>query len=166
MRSHEYHHKDIRAEIFKRCDYKCVNCGSEDYLIMHHIVPLGRGGKDVPSNIVLLCNECHRKVHGISLYELSKENNPYPGRPLREKPKDFDKWAEKFIKGEIGKKEFLKKVKMCKQDLSPSSRIPFYRDYLKEHGIAEFKSNVDYIESYRKRGIESKMVRVQITYEV
>ncbi len=29
----------------------------------HHLVPLGKSGDDVPSNIVVLCATCHRKLH-------------------------------------------------------------------------------------------------------
>lgn len=167
MRKYKYHQKDIKAEVFKRSNYQCVNCGSEEKLIMHHIVPVCRGGREVASNIVVLCYDCHAKVHDISLHTLQKENCSHKGRTKREKPKDFDKWMEKFIAGEIGKKEFLKQVKMCKQDLVPSARMSFYRDYLKEHNIAEFKNNVDRIEYERRRwNKEPTMVRVEITYEV
>lgn len=45
---------------------KCVNCGAPAYEL-HHIVPLALGGKDIDSNKVWLCSECHAKIHGMNL---------------------------------------------------------------------------------------------------
>ncbi len=42
---------------------KCCNCGSTKNLQYHHIVPAICGGNDVPSNIAVLCSDCHSKVH-------------------------------------------------------------------------------------------------------
>ena len=42
---------------------KCVNCGIEKNIIFHHIVPLALGGKDILSNIVPLCDNCHFLLH-------------------------------------------------------------------------------------------------------
>jgi hypothetical protein len=41
---------------------KCVNCGATEHLTYHHIVPVTRGGNDVPSNIAVLCPVCHAKA--------------------------------------------------------------------------------------------------------
>lgn len=42
---------------------KCCNCGSSENLQYHHIVPVICGGNDVPSNVAVLCGDCHSKVH-------------------------------------------------------------------------------------------------------
>lgn len=42
---------------------KCCNCGSGKNIQYHHIVPATCGGNDVPSNIAVLCCDCHSKVH-------------------------------------------------------------------------------------------------------
>lgn len=34
----------IRAQVLARDEYKCGNCGSSQNLMVHHIVPLSRGG--------------------------------------------------------------------------------------------------------------------------
>lgn len=39
----------------------CWRCGSERKLQRCHIVPASRGGKDDPSNLVLLCEDCHKE---------------------------------------------------------------------------------------------------------
>ena len=45
---------------------KCINCGRTDNLSYHHVVPLSKGGNDIPSNIVPLCPECHALAHGFT----------------------------------------------------------------------------------------------------
>lgn len=42
---------------------KCVNCGSIDDIVYHHIVPLSMGGNDVISNLTCLCGVCHNLIH-------------------------------------------------------------------------------------------------------
>lgn len=42
---------------------KCCNCGSTEHLIYHHIIPWEVGGNNIPSNIAVVCAECHGKVH-------------------------------------------------------------------------------------------------------
>ena len=41
----------------------------EPFLETHHIVWLAKGGKDLPSNTVALCPNCHRKMHVLDLEE-------------------------------------------------------------------------------------------------
>ena len=52
-----------RNKVFERDGYECRNCGSEDGLIAHHIVPRLMGGQDKVSNLATLCEDCHEKVH-------------------------------------------------------------------------------------------------------
>lgn len=133
---------------------------------MHHIVPLSRGGNDIPSNIVLLCTECHGKAHDITLRNLVTEKQRYPGRKKREKPENFDLCGEKYLKGEIGRKEFLETCNMHKSYLSPNCKCTWWPDFLKAHRIASFKNNVDLIEYQKRRGWKATTQRVEITYEV
>jgi len=44
----------------------CVNCKATDNLHLHHIVPLALGGTNKLTNVTVLCEECHGKVHGTS----------------------------------------------------------------------------------------------------
>jgi predicted transcriptional regulator len=62
--------KDDRKRLCKE-DYVaigsvCSNCGSNEELQYHHIIPLNAGGKNIRSNIVCLCGSCHDLVHGIT----------------------------------------------------------------------------------------------------
>jgi len=64
-----------RKKVYKRDDYGCAHCGinggphGNAELHAHHIVPKSRGGSDNISNLITLCNECHKAVH-------SKNRNP------------------------------------------------------------------------------------------
>ncbi|AOY76703.1 PIN domain-containing protein [Clostridium formicaceticum] len=43
---------------------KCDICQEEyPYLEIHHKIPLSEGGQDVIDNIIVLCPNCHRKIH-------------------------------------------------------------------------------------------------------
>lgn len=58
-----------------RDNYTCQNCGTKEDIEIHHIVPLANGGRDVPSNVVTLCTECHKAAHGdIALARQRKED--------------------------------------------------------------------------------------------
>ncbi len=54
--------RDLREKVLHR-DGACVLCGSAKKLQRHHLVPRAKGGTDAPENQVLLCAECHRKLH-------------------------------------------------------------------------------------------------------
>lgn len=41
----------------------CYYCGSNDKLIVHHIVPVSWGGKSNDDNCLTLCEKCHREIH-------------------------------------------------------------------------------------------------------
>ena len=41
----------------------CAICGNIEFLETHHIVPKSIGGTDHKNNMVILCDECHAKVH-------------------------------------------------------------------------------------------------------
>jgi len=48
---------------------RCEKCGERDIAVLdlHHIKPVSEGGSDTPSNLIVLCASCHRRVHGGSL---------------------------------------------------------------------------------------------------
>lgn len=65
-----YHSKEwntIASNIKRERGYKCQHCGwkSQDGrgLNVHHIVPRSRGGSDEPSNLAVLCKDCHSLIH-------------------------------------------------------------------------------------------------------
>lgn len=44
----------------------CWNCGSPKDLTRCHIIPHSCGGKDTPSNYVLLCRKCHEEAPNVA----------------------------------------------------------------------------------------------------
>lgn len=67
---------------------KCEKCGSKENLTKHHKIPYARGGTDDPSNIQILCRDCHDKVHGIK-----RNKNPNVSRKYLKVKKR--KWKKK-----------------------------------------------------------------------
>lgn len=55
-----------RGEVRRRDGGRCRCCGKSGFEC-HHLRYRSRGGKDDPSNQVLLCDTCHRAVHGHAL---------------------------------------------------------------------------------------------------
>lgn len=45
---------------------QCQECGSKNHLTLHHIIPKSLDGKNVKSNIVVLCRKCHTKEHTMN----------------------------------------------------------------------------------------------------
>ncbi len=48
-----------RANIYRRDDYSCVYCGSEDDLTLDHVKPKSKGGKNTWENLVTCCGQCN-----------------------------------------------------------------------------------------------------------
>ena len=49
----------VRAEVWRRDQGRCVNCGSKENLHFDHIIPVSRGGGTSPKNLQLLCQSCN-----------------------------------------------------------------------------------------------------------
>ena len=63
----EYH--QLRIDLYNEAREHC-QCGrwmafNESHL--HHIKSRGSGGSDDPSNLILICWRCHRKIHDGNL---------------------------------------------------------------------------------------------------
>jgi len=47
------------SEMLARAEGKCIYCGGSGGLTMDHVVPISRGGKDGPCNVVPACSQCN-----------------------------------------------------------------------------------------------------------
>lgn len=58
-------YRSWRNSVFKRDGKQCRVCGSKSGLVAHHIIPFSRDASSRFSvnNGIVLCEECHRKVH-------------------------------------------------------------------------------------------------------
>lgn len=64
-----------RAKLYLKQQGRCPYCGGEldgdrdecgwDALIVHHLVPLSKGGKETLKNMRLLHDVCHRQLHAL-----------------------------------------------------------------------------------------------------
>ena len=64
--------RSIRHEVFKRDNYRCVECGAtnkDTRLHVDHIIPVAQGGTDELDNLQTLCEACN----------LSKSNRAWKG---------------------------------------------------------------------------------------
>lgn len=80
LRKHEADHRKkyytedwdtIRKKVYRRDGYKCVLCGKKGKLHAHHIIPVRISRDNSLSNLVSVCNKCHRKLEevGFSILE-------------------------------------------------------------------------------------------------
>ncbi len=51
---------EIKREVWRRDQGKCIKCGNNESLEFDHIIPFSRGGSNMVRNIQLLCEACNR----------------------------------------------------------------------------------------------------------
>lgn len=52
---------EVRREVWRRDQGRCVQCGSQLNLEFDHIIPISKGGSNTVRNIQLLCEKCNRE---------------------------------------------------------------------------------------------------------
>lgn len=57
----------IRKKVYQRDGYRCVLCGKKGKISAHHIVPVKVSKDNSLSNLVSVCDKCHRKLEAIGL---------------------------------------------------------------------------------------------------
>lgn len=57
--------EEVRFEVWRRDEGKCVRCGSQENLEFDHIIPFSKGGASTVRNLQLLCEACNRKKSAI-----------------------------------------------------------------------------------------------------
>ena len=74
QRGFNYGYSSRREAILHRDNYTCQCCGKKNCrLEVHHIIFRSNGGTDDESNLITLCEDCHKKVHKG---EIVLEKNP------------------------------------------------------------------------------------------
>ncbi len=65
QRGPQYTFENVKAYVRSRDNYTCQLCKKSclDNNEVHHIIPRNQGGTDKPSNLILLHNTCHKKIH-------------------------------------------------------------------------------------------------------
>ena len=137
--------ESFRKELKKELGNICCNCGTNENIEYHHIVPVVYGGTNKLSNIVPLCIECHFKAHEKTNYEgiANARKNGTVGRKHKVSYEECFPYIVDYIYGRIGKKEFKARCKYSeKYKLDKCSYIERYK---KENGIKSFKNIIDII---------------------
>lgn len=70
--------KDLRNQVFIRDKNKCLRCGSEERLEIHHIDE--NPANNSINNLIILCRTCHRPFHThlcTKYYSISEEGDKY-----------------------------------------------------------------------------------------
>jgi hypothetical protein len=108
----------------------CQNCLDTEDLVIHHIVPLIVGGTNHLTNLCVLCEDCHAKIHRntdenkISIKELSIAG--LHKKKLKDS-EDMVEAAEMYKDGLLTVKEITK--------ITGVSRSALY-EYLKKNDIS------------------------------
>lgn len=143
----ESNRPSFRKNLVEKLGNKCANCGSEIDVEYHHIVPLAIGGTNRETNFAPLCYNCHRLLHGVK--NIKSVNRTAKTGRKRKVPDGYEEILEKYLYGFIGKKE-------CENllGINGSAKLTdkaFFKEYLKEHGIVEYKNRVDMINCKTQR---------------
>ena len=62
----------IRKLVYQRDGNRCVMCGKRGKLHCHHIVPVKISKDNSLSNLVSVCNKCHRKLEEVGFAILER----------------------------------------------------------------------------------------------
>ena len=62
---------NIRKRVYARDGYRCAYCGKKGKLHAHHIIPVRISHDNSMSNLVSLCNKCHKilEMVGFTILE-------------------------------------------------------------------------------------------------
>lgn len=111
---------------------QCCNCSSPEDLHLHYIIPLDKGGNDIPSNRVQVCGTCLQLLHP-SLSSLIK--------------KGLDKTEKKIGRPQVSSDRLERAITLYRETNTPVHEIikqtgisqgSLYR-YLNENGLKRLK---------------------------
>jgi formylglycine-generating enzyme required for sulfatase activity len=69
-------HHHVRDKLLVDAIHRCCLCPQhEDVTDLHHIIPISEDGPNTEDNLIVVCPNCHRKIHSI--------RTRYPPRQLR-----------------------------------------------------------------------------------
>lgn len=67
--------KDLYSNKCQICDFTFKKKDDSNYSETHHLIPLGENGSDDVKNLVVLCPNCHKKLHFATTQLLDFEEN-------------------------------------------------------------------------------------------
>ena len=132
--------KSDKAILISMHGSKCVNCGFEDRIEWHHVVPLEIGGNDTFENMIPLCHECHKAVthHELVLKTRGRCHDHHGGRPV-DLPKGCEDIYTDFVRCRISKTEAAERLGKGGKFIENVA----FKDYLKRNNIKKYRNNID-----------------------
>lgn len=155
----EFNRPNFKQALKEYHGTRCVNCGSDEGVQFHHIIPLALGGTNCITNIVPLCHVCHKLVHGADKLAITfkPENTGRKRKQLR----NLEEAVRRFRECEVGTAGFKSITGIAKgTHLSDCSTLS---EYLESIGIKNIKNNVDLLNSPKHKNSE-KNYFATVTY--
>ncbi len=69
--------QNIIRQIMITSESSCGKCGCKENLQLHHIIPITLGGNNDDVNLIILCDNCHRKITNRYLDWIRKNRDLY-----------------------------------------------------------------------------------------
>lgn len=136
----------------------CVNCGEKDNIEYHHIVPLHLGGTNRMSNIVPMCNRCHKAAHnGRHMLEYRNERSGGRHSNISDRAafKILDKWAD----GQIGNRKCSEMMKIAQHTVIASVQ---YKKWCAARGYKKVRNTLDIAATNSRKPFNERLVVGQI----
>lgn len=125
---------DICFDVYEKFDHKCLECGSQEYLNIHHIDKSGQ--TDNPNNsldnLQLLCRSCHARLHAN------------------------DDWAKRIEEqgGYRSGKEYLCEYRKKYREQHREEMNAYFREYAREYRKNNAEKRREWARQWRLRNPE------------
>lgn len=127
----------LRESVFKRDNYRCVDCGGEYNLTVNHIKELSLGGVNDLDNLETLCKDCHEKHHGRRIFDddykakrdYGKKHRFWQAKPILKEAIENESAIELLYRKKDSAKAEIKVVTPKKFYLEGDKKIPGIRAY-------------------------------------
>jgi hypothetical protein len=131
-----------RNAVFKHKGKRCAVCGSTENLEIHHVLPLIKGGTNDFNNLLVVCQEHHKQLHG-KIHRRTSDN----GRPRIATYEESIPVLKMYFNNEIGNKECCTRLGYAATNHS-CSLFEYRRRYKEEFKVPKsFYNNVDLKEA-------------------
>lgn len=145
---------------------ECFYCGTKENLTYHHLIPVANGGDNRISNIICVCSEHHKAMHDRTHTHTADDykNGKKWGCPKTPPPENYEYFIRKYLRGDIGVKEFWGLLKLPESKRMKISEKWWFKEFLREHRIKDYRNNVEHIKSNSRRTSRTPIVS-RVTFE-
>jgi len=162
----EFSSRGFRSRLDAILPQECFYCGTKENLMYHHLVPVANGGDNRINNIICVCEEHHKAIH-YKTHTLSSENfknGKKWGCPKTPPPENYEYFIRKYLRGDIGVKDFWKLLKLPENKRMKISEKWWFKEFLKEHNIISYKNNMERIKTNPKR-MSGKSMAAKVVFK-